>query len=58
MYLMTKTPVSLTDTDDYARVALPSGPEDPQGMAAADSSDVESVIEDEDAQVMGFADLL
>lgn len=47
----------LSDTDDYARVALPIGPEDPQGIAA-DSSDVESVIEDEDAQVMGFADLL
>jgi len=48
------------DTDDYARVALPTG-QDETGSAGqhADSSDVESV--DDEAQVeglMGFADLI
>jgi len=38
------------DTDDYARVALPSGQDEAEHP---DSSDVESVVEDEDHQ--GFA---
>ena len=51
---------SFADTDDYARVALPTG-QDETGSAGqhADSSDVESV--DDEAQVeglMGFADLI
>jgi len=42
--------IYITDTDDYARVALPSGQDDAEHP---DSSDVESVVEDEDHQ--GFA---
>ena len=48
------------DTDDYARVALPTGPEEVSGQQA-DSSDVESVVEEEEPQIdgmIGFADLL
>ena len=58
------------DTDDYARVALPTGPDEAGGghlgqgipmVTAGDSSEVESVVEDDEAQVegmIGFADLL
>jgi E3 ubiquitin-protein ligase HERC2 len=52
------------DTDDYARVALPTGLEETgqQAANAGDSSDVESVVEDDDAPgiegMIGFADLL
>ena len=44
------TIIYITDTDDYARVALPSGQDEAEHP---DSSDVESVVEDEDHQ--GFA---
>ena len=44
------TIIYFTDTDDYARVALPSGQDEAEHP---DSSDVESVVEDEDHQ--GFA---
>ena len=53
-----------SDTDDYARVALPTGLDETgqQGANAGDSSDVESVVEDDDAPgiegMIGFADLL
>ena len=54
----------ILDTDDYARVALPTGLEETgqQAANAGDSSDVESVVEDDDAPgiegMIGFADLL
>ena len=57
---MIQSMFTFADTDDYARVALPTG-QDETGSAGqhADSSDVESV--DDEAQVeglMGFADLI
>ena len=50
MIMKYMTIIYITDTDDYARVALPSGQDEAEHP---DSSDVESVVEDEDHQ--GFA---
>ena len=52
-----------SDTDDYARVALPTGLDETgqQAANAGDSSDVESVVEDDAPGIegmIGFADLL
>lgn len=52
-----------SDTDDYARVAMPTDRDEThQNATGGDSSDVESVVEDEDPQAdgmsIGFADLI
>ena len=64
-FILKSCAFSISDTDDYARVALPTGPEEVNGQTAvataADSSEVESVVEEEEGQLdgmMGFADLL